>query len=106
MTEMLEGTRAPTDAELISAVRGGDLDAYGELFSRHTDAAHRLARQLTRGSDAEDLVSEAFSKVMGVLTDGGGPDIAFRAYLLTSIRRLYVDRVRRDARLTNSGDMT
>jgi hypothetical protein len=40
------------------------------------------------------------------LTEGGGPDVAFRAYLLTAIRRLYVDRVRRDSRLTNSGDMT
>src|SRR5687768_1984133 len=106
MTEMLEGTRAPSDAELISGVRSGDLDAYGELFARHTDAALRLARQLTRGSDAEDLVSEAFTKVMGIMTDGGGPDVAFRAYLLTAIRRLYVDRVRRDSRLTNSGDMT
>ena len=106
MTEMLEGTRAPSDPELISGVRSGNLDAYGELFSRHTDAARRLARQLTRGSDAEDLVSEAFTKVMGVLTEGGGPDVAFRAYLLTAIRRLYVDRVRRDSRLTNSDDMT
>ncbi|HET6562240.1 MAG TPA: sigma-70 family RNA polymerase sigma factor [Marmoricola sp.] len=106
MTELLEGTRAPSDPELISGVRSGDLDAYGELFSRHADAALRLARQLTRGSDAEDLVSEAFTKVMGILTEGGGPDVAFRAYLLIAIRRLYVDRVRRDSRLTNSGDMT
>lgn len=105
MTEMLEGSRAPSDPELISGVRSGDLEAYGELFSRHTEAALRLARQLTRGSDAEDLVSEAFTKVMRVLTAGGGPDVAFRAYLLTAIRRLYVDRVRRDSRLTHSDDM-
>jgi RNA polymerase sigma factor (sigma-70 family) len=106
MTEMLEGTRAPSDPELISGVRSGDLHAYGELFSRHVDAALRLARQLTRGSDAEDLVSEAFTKVMGILTEGGGPDVAFRTYLLTAVRRLYVDRVRTDSRLANSGDMT
>ena len=36
----------PGDAELISAVRGGDLDAYGDLFERHVEAARRLARQL------------------------------------------------------------
>jgi RNA polymerase sigma factor (sigma-70 family) len=106
MAEMLESTRAPSDPELIACVRSGDLDAYGELFARHTDAALRLARQLTRGSDAEDLVSEAFTKVMRILTDGGGPDVAFRAYLLTTVRRLYVDRVRRESRLTNSEDMT
>ncbi|WP_148575595.1 sigma-70 family RNA polymerase sigma factor [Nocardioides caldifontis] len=106
MTEMLDVVHPPTDAELIASVRNGDLDAYGELFARHSDAAHRLARQLTRGSDAEDLVSEAFTKVMGALTEGGGPDVAFRAYLLTAVRRLHVDRVRRSARLTNTDDMT
>ena len=76
------------------------------LFARHVDAARRLARQLVRGSDADDLVSEAFTKVMGVLQRGGGPDIAFRAYLLTAVRRLHVDRIRGQSRLTTSDDMT
>ena len=31
------------DAELISAVRGGDVEAYGTLFERHVEAARRLA---------------------------------------------------------------
>src|SRR3712207_3281032 len=103
---MLQSAPAPSDSELTAGVRSGDLDAYGELFSRHADAALRLARHLTPGSDAEDLLSEAFAKVLRVLAEGGGPDVAFRAYLLTAIRRLRVDRVRRDSRLTNSGDMT
>src|SRR4051795_5051347 len=105
MTEMLERTPVRSDAELISDVRSGNLDAYGELFSRHADAARRLARQFARGTDADDLVSEAFTKVMGVLAAGGGPDIAFRAYLLTTIRRLHVDGVRKDSRLTNYDDL-
>src|SRR5512132_1127731 len=70
----------PGDAELISAVRGGDVDAYGELFARHVDAARRLARQLSGPADADDLVSDAFTKVLTVLQRGGGPDLAFRAY--------------------------
>ena len=37
-------SRRDSDAELIARVRGGDLDAYGQLFSRHVDAANRLAR--------------------------------------------------------------
>src|SRR5919107_528106 len=77
----------PSDAELISAVRGGDVDAYGELFARHVEAARRLARQLVSGPDVDDLVAEAFAKVFGVLRRGGGPDLAFRAYLLTAVRR-------------------
>lgn len=96
---------APGDAELISAVRGGDLDAYGTLFERHVGAARRLARQLVPAGDAEDLVSEAFVKVLGVLQRGGGPDVAFRAYLLTSVRRLQVDRFRAGAKLHTTDDM-
>jgi RNA polymerase sigma factor (sigma-70 family) len=103
-TPSLTDTRA--DAELISAVRGGDTAAYGELYARHCDAAHRLARQLVRGGDTDDLVSEAFAKVLVVLQRGGGPDLAFRAYLLTSVRRLHVDRIRQTRRLHTTDDLT
>jgi RNA polymerase sigma factor (sigma-70 family) len=96
---------APGDAELISAVRGGDTDAYGVLFERHVEAARRLARQLVSAGDVEDLVSEAFVKVLQVLQRGGGPDVAFRAYLLTAVRRLRVDRLRATSRLHTTDDM-
>ena len=105
MTELLHDIDAPSDAELISRVRGGDVAAYGELFSRHVDAARRLARQLVRGPDADDLVSDAFAKVLGVLQGGGGPDVAFRAYLLTAVRRLHVDKIRAGSKLQTSDDM-
>ena len=105
MSEVLSDVEAPSDAELISRVRGGEVAAYGELFSRHVDAANRLGRQLARGPDVDDLVSEAFAKVLHVLQGGGGPDVAFRAYLLTSVRRLHVDRIRAGARLQTSDDM-
>ncbi len=106
MTDLLSDVDAPSDAELISRVRGGDVAAYGDLFSRHKDAAGRLARQLVRGPDSDDLVSEAFAKVLHVLQGGGGPDVAFRAYLLTAVRRLHVDRVRSGQRLQTTDDMT
>ena len=93
------------DAELISAVRGGDVSAYGTLFERHVDAARRLARQLAAASDADDLVSDAFAKVLGVLQSGGGPDLAFRAYLLTAVRRLHVDKIRASAKLHTTDDL-
>ncbi|HET7387696.1 MAG TPA: sigma-70 family RNA polymerase sigma factor [Nocardioidaceae bacterium] len=106
MTELLSHVDAPSDAELISRVRGGDVAAYGELFARHRVAAVRLARQLVRGPDADDLVSDAFAKVLGVLQGGGGPDVAFRAYLLTSVRRLHVDKIRASSRLQTTDDLT
>jgi RNA polymerase sigma factor (sigma-70 family) len=95
-----------SDAELISAVRGGDVAAYGELFARHVEAARRLGRQLVPGPDVDDLVSEAFAKVLVVLQRGGGPDLAFRAYLLTAVRRLHVDRIRSTSRLHSTDDLT
>ena len=97
---------APGDAELISAVRGGDVEAYGELFARHVDAARRLGRQLVSAGDVDDLVSDAFAKVLAVLQRGGGPDLAFRAYLLTALRRLHIDRIRAGSRVRTTDDLT
>lgn len=102
---VLQRADGAADAELISAVRGGDADAYGELFERHVTAARRLARQLMPPADAEDLVSEAFAKVFSLLQRGSGPDLAFRAYLLTAIRRLHVDRIRANARVQPTEDL-
>jgi RNA polymerase sigma factor (sigma-70 family) len=102
---VLHRTDGPSDAELISAVRGGDIDAYGELFERHVAAARRLARQLVPPADADDLVSEAFAKVLALLQRGAGPDLAFRAYLLTAVRRLHVDRIRLAARVQPTEDL-
>src|SRR5680860_1461061 len=105
MSDLLRDLVTPSDAELISRVRDGDVAAYGELFSRHRDAANRLGRQLARGPDVDDLVSEAFAKVLHMLQGGGGPDVAFRAYLLTAVRRLHVDRIRANSKLQTSDDM-
>src|SRR3954447_11541421 len=87
----------PTDAELIAATRGGDAAAFGQLWDRHVEAARRLARRLAGNpADADDLVSEAFTKVLASLRAGNGPDRAFRAYLLASVRNLRCDKARRD----------
>ncbi|WP_229051530.1 sigma-70 family RNA polymerase sigma factor [Aeromicrobium sp. Leaf350] len=92
------------DVDLIAAVRAGDTVAYGVLFERHRAAAERLARQLVSGLGADDLVSDAFLKVLGVLQRGGGPDEAFRAYLLTSVRRLHIDGLRSSQRERTTDD--
>ncbi|MDN5853379.1 MAG: sigma-70 family RNA polymerase sigma factor, partial [Actinomycetia bacterium] len=105
MSNLAAQPDAPSDAELISRVRAGDQAAYGQLFERHREAAHRMARQLVRGPDMDDLISEAFTKVFVQLQRGGGPDVAFRAYLLTSIRRLHVDRTRTNQRVQVTDDL-
>ncbi|MEG9226515.1 sigma-70 family RNA polymerase sigma factor [Aeromicrobium sp. Sec7.5] len=93
-----------SDAALIAAVRSGDTVAYGTLFERHRTAANRLSRQLVSGPGADDLVSEAFLKVLGVLQRGAGPDEAFRAYLLTAVRRLHIDGIRSAKRERSTDD--
>lgn len=95
-----------SDAELIDAVRTGNMSAYGDLYKRHVDAAYNLARQLTRShTQADDLVSEAFAKVLETVTAGRGPDSAFRAYLLTALRHTAYDKTRRDKRIVLSDDV-
>lgn len=97
MTDVYVGPddSARSDAELILDVRGGDLEAFGALYTRHVPAARAVARQYVRSSaDADDLVSEAFHRVLDVLQHGGGPDATFRAYLLTVVRRLAADLAR------------
>src|SRR4051812_25378003 len=97
----------PGDAELIESVRSGDSEAYGVLYRRHAHSALALARQLTGSrAEADDLVAESFAKVLDMLRAGGGPDSAFRAYLLTTLRHALYDRARRDRRLELSDDMT
>ncbi len=77
---------APSDAELLLRLRGGDAKAYETLWSRHIGAALRLARRIDRDR-AEDLVSESFLAVYRqVTTTDAGPTEAFRAYLFTVIR--------------------
>lgn len=77
------------DAALLRAVRDGLTDAYGVLYERYMEDAYNLAKQLARcHADAEDFVSEAFVKVLDVLRAGGGPEVAFRAYLFTAMRHI------------------
>jgi RNA polymerase sigma factor (sigma-70 family) len=98
---------AASDALLMAAVRTGTVDAYGELYARHVAAARRLAGALVRDpADAEDLVAEAFAKILAVLREGRGPDLAFRAYLLATLRHVGYDRARRDNRVELTDDIT
>ncbi|MFI6677745.1 sigma-70 family RNA polymerase sigma factor [Kribbella sp. NPDC050470] len=101
----METPEGPSDAELIARVRNGDLEAYGELFGRHHHAAERMARQLVPANDADDLASDAFAKVLDALRAGGGPDISFRAYLLTTVRRVHVDRIRSGRKVQATDDI-
>ncbi|GFJ77903.1 sigma-70 family RNA polymerase sigma factor [Phytohabitans houttuyneae] len=105
MTDFSADSAQASDAELIAAVRGGDTAAYESLYRRHVEAARRMTRTLVPDpADVEDLVAEAFAKLLATLEEGGGPESAFRPYLLTTIRRLFYDRTRRVRRESVTGD--
>jgi RNA polymerase sigma factor (sigma-70 family) len=89
----------PSDADLIAASRTDDAAAYDTLYRRHAAAARNLARQLVRGqAEADDVVAETFAKILDLLRRGGGPEGAFRPYLLTAVRRAAYDRHRAERR--------
>ncbi len=93
-----------SDAELIDAVRLGDPAAYGVLFERHSAAVTAMARYYARDNfTADDLVSEAFERTFTVMRGGGGPDVSFRAYIYTAVRRLAYEQTER-ARKTRVTD--
>lgn len=72
-----------SDAELVILVRGGTLGAYGTLYERHVASAYNLARQLSRSpAESDDLVSEAFAKVLDKLCAKCGPDAALALSLV------------------------
>ncbi|MDH6182501.1 RNA polymerase sigma factor (sigma-70 family) [Microbacteriaceae bacterium SG_E_30_P1] len=96
-----------SDAELISSVRSGDPSAFGELYARHAGAATAMARYYAQDSfSADDLVSDAFEKTYAVLRGGGGPDVSFRAYVYTTIRRLAYEATEKSRRTQVTDDFT
>jgi RNA polymerase sigma factor (sigma-70 family) len=88
----MNGTDSPTlttsDEALIQQTRTGDQRAFAELWRRHYRSGARVARQFTSSIDADDLVSEAYTRIYQRVLAGGGPTGAFRPYLYTTIRNL------------------
>ncbi|MFF2267374.1 sigma-70 family RNA polymerase sigma factor [Cellulosimicrobium cellulans] len=76
------------DEDLVVRAARGDAQAYGELWRRHSYAGHAAARRITRTFDPEDLVQEAFTRILVAVRGGHGPRGAFRPYLYASIRNI------------------
>ncbi|MGX5680836.1 sigma-70 family RNA polymerase sigma factor [Schumannella luteola] len=80
-------TAAASDEALIEEARAGSERAFAELWRRHYRAGIRVAHQFTT-LDADDVVSEAFTRIFKTTRAGGGPTGAFRPYLYTCIRNV------------------
>ncbi|MGD9702165.1 MAG: sigma-70 family RNA polymerase sigma factor [Acidimicrobiia bacterium] len=98
MTDLAIPGRQPSDDELVCRARTGDASAVGELYERHHDAAQAVARRIARNQDvADDLVADAFARIIDILGRGGGPTHGFRAYLVTSVRNAAFSRSSRSS---------
>ena len=74
------------DEQLADAVRAGRAEAFAVLWERHAAAGRSAARRLTATYDPDDLVQEAYLRVLGALQSGHGPTGPFRPYLYTTLR--------------------
>src|SRR5262245_7342686 len=95
-----------SDGELTEAVRRGDVTAYGVLYQRHIGAARRAAGSLTSTqAEREDLIAEAFARLLRVLRAGAGPGDEFRPYLITTMRNVLISWRRRDSPVSVMADV-
>lgn len=83
------------DTELLEITRNGDNRAYGELFTRYHRIARHVAHETAGSLDPDDLVAEAYTRIYHALQTGGGPQTAFRAYLMHTIRNLAISQLRK-----------
>lgn len=82
-------TQGIDEQALLRRLRGGQDDAFSELFEQHAPAVRRLARSLANdASEAEDITAETFFRVLRAIKRGNGPNDNVRGYLLTVARRV------------------
>ncbi len=75
------------EADLIDDVRSGDPEAMAVLYGRYREHGLAYAQALmARDPEAEDVLHEAFMKVIAAIRNGYGPTDIFAPYLKTSIR--------------------
>lgn len=79
------------DPALSALARANDTEAFAELWRRHANAGTAAARQFSSIADPQDIVSEAYVRILRALQQGGGPHEAFRPYLYRTIRNIALD---------------
>ncbi len=95
---------APTDVELVAAVRSGDPHAFEQLYRRHLDAVRRVAYQVVGDTEtSRDVVQDAFARAFQHLPELREPE-RFRPWLLSIARHAATDHLRARRRLTPLDD--
>ena len=94
-----QGARGVDDAAaLVERARGGDRDAFGELFRLHHGRVYRLARAHL-GEAADDVVAETFLRAWRGLGRYRPTGVPFAAWLYGIARHVVADELRRRSRV-------
>jgi RNA polymerase sigma-70 factor (ECF subfamily) len=95
---------ALADAGLVTRVRAGDPAGFEVIMRRHNQRLYRLARGILRnGSEAEDVVQEAYVRSYEKLDDFVGPN-GFGAWLGKIVVNEALGRLRKRGRVISLDD--
>src|SRR5580698_4672265 len=66
------------EADLVARCRAGDRAAFRDLYGRHFDMVHRMARRMgTPPAELDDVTQEVFASAFGKLHRFGGGNFGF-----------------------------
>jgi RNA polymerase sigma-70 factor, ECF subfamily len=86
---------AAEERELVGRARGGDVDAFYSLISRHDRALRRLAYRLLGDQDAmDDALQESYMKAFRALPRFSGGS-SFKSWLYRIVYNTCLDELRR-----------
>ncbi len=88
-------TPSASDAELISQVQSGNMEAFGELYARYLDPIYRyIQTRVDEAADAEDLCEVVFLRTFEALDRYEERGHPFSAYLYQVARNQLADHYR------------
>lgn len=90
---------APVDRddswEVVAAVQGGDRQAFGVLYERHSGAVYRyLVARTGNSATSEDLTGETFLRALRAIDSVSYRGVDIRAWFLSIARNLTIDHVK------------
>ena len=82
----------PSDRELVDSARGGDAEAFGQLYDHYHGSVYRFLYYRTRSTSlAEDLTSDTFVRALRAMGGFRWQGKDFGAWLMTIARNLTMD---------------
>lgn len=95
----------PNEAQLIEAVRNGDMTSFGPIYDHYIEPLYRFLYFKTHHAEtAEDLTSDVFAKALEHIDRFDNTPGNFRAWLYQIARNTVIDHYRRERRTTPIDD--